>query len=98
MISYTREEFVEYVKNLEFQELEDVAAFVTQYYEYYNNIPGDKKEEKDEAWQKYMILQAKFGMMFVSFTYTVIEYRKQLNDEIEKEAIDSAGSLEDRTS
>lgn len=94
MIGHTQEEFLQYVKNLEFNELEDVASFVTEYYEYYRNLPEEKKEEKDEAWQKYMILMAKFGMMFVSFTATVIEYRKQLNDEIEKEANSDSGRLE----
>lgn len=94
MIGHTQEEFLQYVKNLEFNELEDVASFVTEYYEYYRNIPEEKKEEKDEAWQKYMILMAKFGMMFVSFTATVIEYRKQLNDEIEREANSGPGQLE----
>lgn len=94
MISYTREEFVEYVKTLEFHELEDVAAFITQYYEYYINIPEEKKEEKYEAWQKYMTLQAKFGMMFVSFTAAVIDYRKKLHEEIEKETDSGSGQLE----
>lgn len=94
MIGHTQEEFLQYVKNLEFNELEDVASFVTEYYEYYRNIPEEKKEEKDEAWQKYMILMAKFGMMFVSFTATVIEYRKQLNEELAAEENNSPGSLE----
>lgn len=94
MIGHTQEEFLQYVKNLEFNELEDVASFVTEYYEYYRNLPEEKKEEKDEAWQKYMILMAKFGMMFVSFTATVIEYRKQLNEELAAEENNSPGSLE----
>lgn len=94
MIGHTQEEFLQYVENLEFNELEDVASFVTEYYEYYRNIPEEKKEEKDEAWQKYMILMAKFGMMFVSFTATVIEYRKQLNEELAAEENNSPGSLE----
>lgn len=81
MKSFTRDEFVDYVKNLKFDELEDAAAFVTEYFDYYNNLPAEPKEEKDAAWEKYMILQAKFGMMFVSFTTLVIDFRKKMNEE-----------------
>ena len=84
MKSFTKEEFINYVKNLEFDELEDCAAFVTTYYEHYIAISSDKKEEKDEAWERYMILMSKFGMMFVTFTAAVIEYRKKLNEELDQ--------------
>lgn len=85
MKSYTKEEFVKYVESLQFEELEDAANFVNEYYEYYRSLSGDNKEEKDAAWEKYMILQAKFGMMFVSFTLMVIEFRKKMNEEIQAE-------------
>lgn len=99
MKSYTQEEFVEYVKNLEFDELEDCAAFVTQYYNYYKDVPETDKEEKDLAWAKYMILMSKYGMMFVSFTTMVISFRKKLNDEIaaEEDEDPSGAALENRT-
>lgn len=82
MKSYTKEEFVKYVESLEFEELDDAANFVTEYYEYYKTLPNDPKEEKDAAWEKYMILMAKFGMMFVMFTSMVIDFRKKTNDEL----------------
>jgi hypothetical protein len=85
MKSFTKEEFVEYVKTLKFDDLEDCAIFVTQYFDYYSNIPEENKQEKDEAWSKYMILMSKFGMMFVSFTTAVIDFRKKLNEEIKAE-------------
>jgi hypothetical protein len=100
MKSFTKEEFINYIKNLEFNELEDCAEFVTTYYEHYIAIPSDKKEEKDEAWERYMILMAKFGMMFVTFTAAVIEYRKKLNEELDqlKKENSSGESLESGTS
>jgi hypothetical protein len=100
MKSYTKEEFIEYVKKLEFDELENCAKFVSDYYEYYKSLPDDPKEDKDAAWEKYMILMSKFGMMFVSFTIMVIGFRKKLNDEIAaEEAEDPSGAaLENRTS
>ena len=85
MIGHTMEEFVDYVKKLEFQELEDCAAFVTQYYEYYRNVPEENTQDKDDAWKKYMVLMSKFGMMFVSFSAAVIEFRKKLNEQIAEE-------------
>lgn len=100
MKSFTKEEFVKYVETLQFEELEDAANFVNEYYEYYRSLSGNNKEEKDSAWEKYMILQAKFGMLFVSFTKMVIEFRKNLNDEIAKSETfenPSATALENRT-
>jgi hypothetical protein len=94
MKSYTQEEFVEYVKNLEFDELEDCAAFVTQYYNYYKDVPETDKEEKDLAWAKYMILMSKYGMMFVAFAASVVEFRKRLQNEISEEENGSTGPLE----
>ena len=93
MRSYTKEEFVKYVETLQFEELEDAANFVNEYYEYYRSLSGNNKEEKDAAWEKYMILQAKFGMLFVSFTIMVIDFRKKMNDEIAaEEAQDPSGA------
>lgn len=83
MKSYSREEFINYVKNLEFDELDDAANFVTEYFIYFESIPLENKEEKDAAWEKWVILMSKFGMMFVTFTSEVIAFRKRLNNELE---------------
>lgn len=93
MKSYTKEEFIKYVEKFEFQELEDAANFVLDYYDYYKSLPNEPKAEKDAAWEKYMILMAKFGMMFVTFSLMIIDYRKKLNDEIAaEEAEDPSGA------
>lgn len=76
--NYTREEFVEYVKNLEFYELEDVANYIREYFEHYESIPLENKEEKNLAWEKYIILLAKYGHWLVSFALMVIDMRKEL--------------------
>lgn len=95
MKSFTQEEFLEYVKTLNFEELEDIANFVQEYYDHFQGIPDQNVKEKDEAWEKYMILQARFGAMFLAFTISVIHFRKLLNEEIGQEENRSAGSLED---
>lgn len=94
MKSFTRDEFLAYVKTLEFTELGDCADFVIQYYEYYQKIPEDKAEEKKDAWEKYVILMTKFGSMFVYFTSAVIDFRKRLNEEIQNEENNGTASLE----
>jgi hypothetical protein len=98
MKNFTKEEFVDYVKTLQFEELEDIGAFIQEYFNYYEKIPNENKEEKDEAWAKVMILLARYGMTFVSFGMVVIDFRKHLNEEIrlEEENRDS-GSLESGT-
>lgn len=93
MKSYTKEEFIKYVEGLQFDELEDMAEFTLEYYDYYKSLPEEPKAEKDAAWEKYMILMAKFGMLFVSFTIMVVNFRKKLNDEIAaEEAQDPSGA------
>lgn len=82
MKSYSREEFIEYVKGLKFDELEDIATFVQSYFNYYESVPADQKEEKDAAWEKYVILAAKYCISFTEFTLAVIDYRKKLNEEL----------------
>lgn len=96
MKSYTKDEFVNYVKSLEFEELGDCAAFITQYYEYYVNTPQEPIEEKDLAFEKYLILLAKFGMQFVYFTSMVIDMREKINEELEREENGGEGSLAER--
>ena len=93
MKSYTKEEFIEYVKGLKFEELEDIGNFIKEYYEYYDEIPKENKEAKDDAWEKYAILMTMYGMTFISFALSVIGLRKVLEDEIEQEKNRSAGSL-----
>jgi len=99
MKSFTKEEFIKYVETLQFDELEDCAKFVTEYYDYYKSLPDEPKENKDAAWEKYMILMSKYGMMFVSFTIMVIDFRKRLNEEIDAENAEdpSGAALENRT-
>lgn len=81
--NYTREEFVDYVKGLKFQELEDVANFINEYFEHYESIPEDNKEEKQLAWEKYVILLSKYGHWFVSFALMVMELRGKMGETVE---------------
>lgn len=95
MKSFTREEFLEYVKGLNFEELEDVSNFVQEYLDHFQSIPEENVKEKDDAWEKYMMLMARFGSMFLAFTISVINFRKILNDEMSQEENRNSGSLED---
>lgn len=79
---YTREEFVDYVKNLKFTELEDVASFVDEYFQHFESIPEEQADEKTLAWEKYIILLSKYGHWFVSFALMVMEMRKEMEKAI----------------
>lgn len=76
--NYTREEFVEYVKDLQFYELDDVANYINEYYFHYESIPDEEKEEKQLAWEKYVILLAKYGHWFISFALMVMDMRREM--------------------
>ena len=73
--NYSREEFVDYVKNLELKELEDIAAFVNEYFNHYNSISPEDEVQKQLAWEKYVILLSRYGQLFVSFAMMVMELR-----------------------
>lgn len=73
------EEFAEYVDGLEFEEIEDLTAFVRAYYESYKEIEDDG-QEKDIAWMKYVILTSRFGMTFVHLIENIIKAGKKYED------------------
>lgn len=81
--NYTRDEFVDYVKSLKFHELEDAANFIDEYYRYFESIPEEKTEEKQLAWEKYVILLSKYGHWFVSFSLIVMDMRKKMAEAID---------------
>lgn len=76
--NYTRDEFVDYVKNLRFTEIEDVAKFVEEYFNYYDSIPVENTAEKTLAWEKYVILLSKYGHWFVTFTLMILELKDKM--------------------
>jgi hypothetical protein len=78
----TAAEFADYVDDLEFEELEDIAAFVRSYFEAYKEIPEEDEEEKQNAWLKYVILTSRFAMTFVHYIEMSIEMRKEIEDQI----------------
>jgi hypothetical protein len=79
MKSYTRDEFIEYVRKLEFDDLGDCAYFVSEYYEHYKSVPEANKVEKQEAWEKYVVLITKFGITFTAFTLMVMDMKKLMD-------------------
>lgn len=85
MKNYTLEEFRDYLQTLKFDDLEDLAVFIKEYFDYYKNVPDSNVEEKELALGKYAILISEYGMMFVSFALSVIEMRKKLQQEIADE-------------
>ena len=76
--TYNRDDFVAYVKDLNFVDLADAAAFVNEYYNHYNSVPIEDNAEKQLAWEKYVILLSKFGHWFMSFSLMVLELQKNL--------------------
>lgn len=70
-MSFTNEEFVEYIKGLEFLELEDIAEFVYQYWK-----ETVKDPENRDALFKYNACVAVYGHLFLVYTREVIKMRK----------------------
>lgn len=83
--TYNREDFLAYVKDLNFVDLQDAASFVHEYYNHYISLPNDDNEGKQLAWEKYVILLSKFGHMFVKFSMMVLELQKNLEANLETE-------------
>lgn len=92
MKGYTLEEFRDYMKGLKFEELEDMAMFIKEYFDHYKSVPDTNVEEKELALGKYAMLIAEYGMYFVSFSLSVIEMRKKLQEEIAAEEELARGS------
>lgn len=83
--TYNREEFITYVKDLNFVELEDAASFVNEYYNHYISLSNEDNDEKQLAWEKYVILLSKFGHLFLSFSLMVLEIQKTLDTNLKPE-------------
>lgn len=85
MKGYTVEEFSKYVESLQFEELEDVGNFILEYYQSYKNVPEEPGEEKDLAFQKYLVLLSRFGLLFINFSMSVIYLRKVIDESFKEE-------------
>lgn len=92
MKGHTLEEFRDYMKSLKFEELEDMAVLIKEYFDYYKNVPDTDVEEKEAALGKYAMLISEYGMYFVSFSLSVIEMRKKLQAEIAAEEAETRGT------
>lgn len=75
--SYTREEFVEYVKELEIDNLEQMVDLVLEYFDYYEKLP-EEAENKELAWEKYCIVIAMYGINLADYAKKMINMRKTL--------------------
>ena len=78
-------EFADYVDNLEFEELEDVSAFIRGYLESYKEIPEENTQEKDDAWLKYVVLASKYCMTFITYFDMTLEARKAFEQTYEED-------------
>lgn len=83
--TYNREDFLAYVNDLNFVDLQDATSFVHEYYNHYISLPNDDSEEKQLAWEKYLILLSKFGHWFMKFSMMVLELQKNLEVNLETE-------------
>jgi hypothetical protein len=78
-------EFAEYIDNLDFEELEDLTAFVKSYFEAYKSTPNEDTEAKAAAWAKYTILATRFCMTFLVYAEMSFELRKEYEDLLRNE-------------
>jgi hypothetical protein len=83
----TTEEFLTYVKGLNFYELEDMCAFVRAYVDAYYKSNTTDKELLKEAYMQYSIVAAEFIPLLLSYVEQVIELRKVLEDARDREAV-----------
>lgn len=93
----TISEFSEYVDGLEFEELEDVSAFIKGYFDAYKAIPDEQEEEKDQAWLKYVVLASKYCMTFMAYFDMSLKYRKELQEQLDMVDEEFDGEFEEDT-
>jgi hypothetical protein len=75
MSSFTQEEFVEYIKGLDFFELDDLVEFVFEYWKAYVENPDDY-----ESTYRYNACMAIYGHLFLFYTRDVIKLRKKYDE------------------
>jgi arabinogalactan endo-1,4-beta-galactosidase len=66
-VSMDNDDFVEYVKTLKFQQLDDLVEFSDSYYNFYKNLlekNGDPEAIANAA-HKYSIIMTAFGKYFI---------------------------------
>jgi len=75
MMSFTNTEFVEYIKGLDFYELEDVAEFTHLYWKQFVENPDDYNSKF-----RYNACMSVYGHLFLQYTRAAIELRKSYED------------------
>jgi hypothetical protein len=89
--SYTRDEFLDYVKDLQIDDLEQMVDLVLEYFDYYEQLPEDA-ENKQDAWEKFVILVTKYGVTFAEYTKMVLQLKKNLEMVREQNENSESGS------
>lgn len=84
MKNMSRDEFHEYVENLKFYNIADAAAFVSAYYDDYEKTPSENEDERRLAYEKYIILIAKYGILFVDYATITSRLVESIFDKEEK--------------
>jgi hypothetical protein len=74
----TPEDFLKYVRSLEFTEFEDMIYFVRQYLDAYMKTPDDDKEAIKDAYLRYSIVAVEFMPSLLIYTEEALELRKLL--------------------
>lgn len=74
----TPEEFINYVRSLEFTEFEDMIYFIRQYLDAYMKTPDDDKDAIKDAYLRYSIVAVEFMPSLLVYTEDSLELRKQL--------------------
>lgn len=77
----TTEEFLNYVRKLDFYELEDMCVFVRAYLEAYVGVKREDQEALKEAYMQYNIVAAEFMPVLLNYVEQIIELRKAYEDE-----------------
>jgi hypothetical protein len=69
--SFSQEEFINYLEELEFLEFEDLGCFIKEYYNSFVRNPTYDNR------YRYNACISKYGHLFLDFSMAVIELRKE---------------------
>ena len=81
----SKEEFVQYISDLDFQEFEDLLGYMRAYYdEYTKTAKLEDEEEAKMAWFRYSCLLSKYGHVLLKFAEEIVEKQKIIEQKMEE--------------
>lgn len=73
-------DFVDYVKNLQITDFNTIADMVLEYFDHYRDLSEENEAKKELAWQKYIIITAKYGTLMAECTKAFVEINEFMKE------------------